>query len=114
MLVFLEAALTASTRRADRDRVGMGGQQRRLRMLSARFLQGTRAPEMSLGVLGWSIEAALLVALISSVLPLRRITKMNLAAVLAGKSSMLETDPRRLRHWAGQLAAAGESPRLLL
>jgi putative ABC transport system permease protein len=53
--------------------------------LSATFLRGTPTPAVSVGVLGWSIAAALLVALISSALPLRRIARMDLAAVLAGK-----------------------------
>jgi ABC-type antimicrobial peptide transport system permease subunit len=53
--------------------------------LSAEMVRGTPTPAMSPGVLAGSIVAALLVALISAALPIRRITKMNLAAVLAGK-----------------------------
>jgi putative ABC transport system permease protein len=53
--------------------------------LSATFLRGTPTPAVSFGVLGWSIAAGLFVALVSSALPLRRIARMDLAAVLAGK-----------------------------
>jgi putative ABC transport system permease protein len=53
--------------------------------LSAEVVRGTPAPAMSPGVLAGSIVAALLVALVSAALPIRRITRMNLAAVLAGK-----------------------------
>jgi putative ABC transport system permease protein len=48
-------------------------------------LRGMPHPVVSLGVLGMSAIAALVVAGISSVYPLRRIRRMDAAAVLTGK-----------------------------
>jgi putative ABC transport system permease protein len=53
--------------------------------LSAEVVRGTPHPAVSVGVLGCSVVAALLVALISSALPLRRITRMDVAGVLAAR-----------------------------
>jgi putative ABC transport system permease protein len=53
--------------------------------LSAEIVRGMPHPTVSVGVLGWSVAAALAIALLSTTFPLRRIRRMDVAAVLAGK-----------------------------
>jgi putative ABC transport system permease protein len=53
--------------------------------LSAEIVRGMPHPAVSVGVLGWSVATALGVALLSTAIPLRRIKRMDVAAVLAAK-----------------------------
>jgi len=53
--------------------------------LSAEVVRGTPDPAVSLGVLGCSVLSALAVALVSTAVPLRRITRMDVAGIVAAK-----------------------------
>jgi putative ABC transport system permease protein len=83
-LVFLEAATLASIGAVVGIAIAWAGGDF-LSRIGGEFLQGTPPPAVSVSVLGWSMAAALLVAAVSTAFPLRRITRMDIASVLAGK-----------------------------
>jgi putative ABC transport system permease protein len=83
-LVFLEAMIPAVAGAA----IGTGLARvvdGLISQLSAEIVRGMPHPVVSVGVLGWSLATALAVAVISTAFPLRRIQRMDVAAVLAGK-----------------------------
>lgn len=61
------------------------GIDRLISKLSAEIVRGMPHPAVSAGVLCWSVAAAIAVAAVSTAFPLRRIRRMDVAAVLGGR-----------------------------